>query len=109
MPASLGMVGDDRDALVHQISRGLRADVLLLSGGVSAGVLDLVPEALVALNVLAAMAIGAIGGGLARTSGRHAAWGVLLTPCTVCRSAEARRRVPLPGGVSGRRGARRGR
>jgi hypothetical protein len=44
----------------------------------SGGDPDLVPEALVALNLAAAAAIGAIGGGLARASGRHAAWGALF-------------------------------
>lgn len=44
----------------------------------SAGDPDLVPWALVGLNVGAAAAVGAIGGGLARSSGRHAAWGLLF-------------------------------
>ncbi len=39
---------------------------------------DLVPEALVAINVVAAATLGAVGGGLARAFGRHAAWGVLF-------------------------------
>ncbi|MGI8756199.1 MAG: hypothetical protein ACR2MB_10135 [Acidimicrobiales bacterium] len=44
----------------------------------SAGDPDLVPWTLVGLNLAAATAAGAIGGGLARSSGRHAAWGLLL-------------------------------
>ncbi|CAN5760360.1 hypothetical protein BH10ACT1_BH10ACT1_08210 [soil metagenome] len=44
----------------------------------SGGDPDLVPWALVGLNLLAAVAVGAVGGGLARSSGRHAAWGLLL-------------------------------
>ncbi len=44
----------------------------------SAGDPDLVPWALVGLNVLAAAAVGTIGGALARSSGRHAAWGLLF-------------------------------
>jgi hypothetical protein len=44
----------------------------------SGGDPDLVPWALIGVNLAAATAIGAIGGGLARTSGRHAAWGALL-------------------------------
>ena len=44
----------------------------------SAGDTDLVPWSLVALNVVAAGALGALGGGLARASGRHAAWGMLF-------------------------------
>jgi molybdopterin molybdotransferase len=42
----LGIARDDRASLQAMIERGLAADVLLLSGGVSAGVLDLVPEVL---------------------------------------------------------------
>jgi hypothetical protein len=45
---------------------------------VSAGDPDLVPWALIAINVAAAFAVGAIGGGLARTARRHAAWGALF-------------------------------
>lgn len=44
----------------------------------SGGDADLVPWALVGLNVLAAAVIGGLGGALARSSGRHAAWGLLL-------------------------------
>jgi len=44
----------------------------------SAGDPDLVPWTLIGLNVVAATAVGAVGGGLARSSHRHAAWGVLL-------------------------------
>ncbi len=45
---------------------------------VSGGDPDLVPWALVTINVAAAFAVGAVGGGLARTAGRHAAWGALF-------------------------------
>lgn len=45
---------------------------------VSGGDPDLVPWALIAINVAAAAAVGAIGGGLARSAGRHAAWGALF-------------------------------
>jgi molybdopterin molybdotransferase len=41
-----GIVRDDLAELGSAIDRGLASDVLLLSGGVSAGVLDLVPSAL---------------------------------------------------------------
>lgn len=44
----------------------------------SGGDADRVPWALIGLNVVAGAAVGAIGGGLARSSGRHAAWGLLL-------------------------------
>jgi len=42
----LGIARDDPAELAARIRRGLEADVLILSGGVSAGVLDLVPAAL---------------------------------------------------------------
>lgn len=45
---------------------------------VSAGDPDLVPWALIAINVAAAAAVGAVGGGLARSATRHAAWGALF-------------------------------
>jgi len=49
---SLGIAPDERPALRAAIERGLReADVLLISGGVSAGVLDLVPGVLDELGV----------------------------------------------------------
>ncbi|WP_426574084.1 hypothetical protein [Aquihabitans sp. McL0605] len=44
----------------------------------SGGDPDLVPWALIGLNLVAAAAVGAIGGGLARSADRHAAWGLLL-------------------------------
>ena len=45
-PIPLGIARDDRDDLRAKIETGLEADVLLLSGGVSAGKLDLVPAVL---------------------------------------------------------------
>jgi molybdopterin molybdotransferase len=42
---------DDPDELRSLIARGLASDVLLVTGGVSAGMKDLVPEALVAVGV----------------------------------------------------------
>jgi molybdopterin molybdotransferase len=47
----LGIVVDEREALSAAIGRGLENDILVLSGGVSAGVLDLVPGALAARGV----------------------------------------------------------
>jgi molybdopterin molybdotransferase len=47
----LGIARDDRDELAHWIAQGLAADVLVLSGGVSAGKFDLVPEVLAELGV----------------------------------------------------------
>ena len=47
----LGIVRDDPQELGQLINTGLDADILVLSGGVSAGVLDLVPAALAAEGV----------------------------------------------------------
>ncbi|MDC0934925.1 molybdopterin molybdotransferase MoeA [Pirellulales bacterium] len=47
----LGIGRDDRDDLRQRIDEGLQNDVLLLTGGVSAGVKDLVPGVLAELNV----------------------------------------------------------
>ena len=51
IPRSLGIARDQPDALLEKIKLGLHEDILLLSGGVSAGVLDLVPAALAAAGV----------------------------------------------------------
>jgi molybdopterin molybdotransferase len=48
----LGIARDEPAALRAAIQRGLESDVLILSGGVSAGVLDLVPATLTELGVL---------------------------------------------------------
>jgi molybdopterin molybdotransferase len=45
-PVDLGLAPDEMEALAGRIRKGLEADVLLLSGGVSRGDLDLVPAAL---------------------------------------------------------------
>ncbi len=50
-PVDLGIARDDVDALRAAIRQGLQHDVLLLSGGVSRGDLDLVPGALEAEGV----------------------------------------------------------
>jgi molybdopterin molybdotransferase len=50
-PTVLGIGRDDRDELRRLIETGLQADVLLISGGVSAGVYDLVPGVLAELSV----------------------------------------------------------
>jgi molybdopterin molybdotransferase len=47
----LPIARDDRDSLRSLVEEGLAADVLLLSGGVSAGKFDLVPEVLAELGV----------------------------------------------------------
>ena len=50
-PVELGIARDEEQQLRQLIARGLEEDVLVLSGGVSAGVLDLVPSALEQLGV----------------------------------------------------------
>jgi molybdopterin molybdotransferase len=50
-PVNLGVGRDERNELARLVRRGLDEDVLVLSGGVSAGVLDLVPEVLAANGV----------------------------------------------------------
>jgi molybdopterin molybdotransferase len=56
----LGQVGDERDAIRERIREGLKRDVLLLSGGVSAGDWDLVIPALEAEGVSVKMHQAAI-------------------------------------------------
>ncbi len=51
LASSLGIGRDDPDELTKLIARGLQADILVLSGGVSAGVKDLVPAVLNELGV----------------------------------------------------------
>ncbi len=50
-PCDLGIAVDDRAALAKTIEQALDRDLVLLSGGVSAGTRDLVPEVLATLNV----------------------------------------------------------
>ncbi|WP_166821518.1 molybdopterin molybdotransferase MoeA [Thalassoroseus pseudoceratinae] len=50
-PVPLGIARDDREDLAAKIREGLKADILILSGGVSAGKLDLVPSELEAAGV----------------------------------------------------------
>lgn len=51
IPVPLGIAADNRDDLGERIAEGLQCDMLLLSGGVSAGKLDLVPSELEAAGV----------------------------------------------------------
>jgi molybdopterin molybdotransferase len=51
VPHDLGIARDEPDELRRLIADGLRSGVLVLSGGVSAGVLDLVPGVLAELGV----------------------------------------------------------
>jgi molybdopterin molybdotransferase len=50
-PKDLGIVRDTKEDLRRAITTGLASDVLVISGGVSAGVLDLVPAVLAELGV----------------------------------------------------------
>ena len=50
-PLAIGIARDDVADLRAKIEQGLAADILVLSGGVSAGVLDLVPRVLQELGV----------------------------------------------------------
>ena len=47
----IGIARDDREALAALVAVGLEADLLLITGGVSAGDFDLVPETLVRAGV----------------------------------------------------------
>jgi molybdopterin molybdotransferase len=51
VPNDLGIGRDDRESLRRLIGEGLQCDVLLISGGISAGVLDLVPGVLADMGV----------------------------------------------------------
>jgi molybdopterin molybdotransferase len=51
VPRFIGIARDEPGQLRARIEEGLQADVLLLSGGVSAGTLDLVPGVLAELGV----------------------------------------------------------
>jgi molybdopterin molybdotransferase len=51
IPHSLGVIRDNREDLRQKIGEGLQHDILVLSGGVSMGQFDLVPEVLAELGV----------------------------------------------------------
>src|SRR5439155_25820168 len=51
-PRTLGIARDRTEELRERIGEGLRSPVLILSGGVSAGKLDLVPGVLTELGVV---------------------------------------------------------
>lgn len=51
VPVPLGIARDNREDLEQKIIQGLENDMLILSGGVSAGKLDLVPSVLESQNV----------------------------------------------------------
>ncbi len=50
-PVDLGIAGDDADELRAALRRGLGTDVLVVTGGVSAGAADLVPKLLTEIGV----------------------------------------------------------
>jgi molybdopterin molybdotransferase len=50
-PLDLGIARDENNELRAAIGKGLEADILLVTGGVSAGVMDLVPTVLAELGV----------------------------------------------------------
>ncbi|QDU62910.1 Molybdopterin molybdenumtransferase [Planctomycetes bacterium Pan216] len=70
--ASLGIVGDDTRKLEELIREGLQADVLVLTGGVSAGKKDFVPEVLERLGVAKVFHHVALKPGKPVWFGRHA-------------------------------------
>lgn len=51
LPVALGSVKDNIPEIQTGVQRGLQHDILLLTGGVSAGILDLVPQQLLAAGV----------------------------------------------------------
>ena len=79
----LGFVRDEPDVLRAALRRGLQADVLLVSGGVSKGDLDLVPDALRG-NAMARSSIPASAG--VRS-------GIVVSPAVFC-PRSVRRNVP---------------
>ena len=50
-PKSLGVAGDDRGVLEEKIRRGLESDCLCITGGISMGAFDFVPDVLQACGV----------------------------------------------------------
>jgi molybdopterin molybdotransferase len=70
----LGVAADRRDSLLVLMAEGLKSDVLVLSGGVSAGKMDLVPE------VLAELGVEAIFHKVAMKPGKPIFGGILTLP-----------------------------
>jgi molybdopterin molybdotransferase len=71
VPVDLGVASDDREALVKALRAGFQHDVLLVSGGVSAGAYDLVEEALSQYDVKVAFDKVAIKPGAPLVFGRR--------------------------------------
>jgi molybdopterin molybdotransferase len=71
IPIDLGVVPDDREAIARALLAGFRHDVLVISGGVSAGAYDLVEEALAQYDVKVAFDKVAIKPGAPLVFGRR--------------------------------------
>jgi molybdopterin molybdotransferase len=69
----LGIAGDNPDLLTRKIDEGLRADVLCITGGISMGQYDLVPDVLRACGVTFALRKIAVRPGKPTIFGRSAA------------------------------------
>ncbi|MCA9062100.1 MAG: molybdopterin molybdotransferase MoeA [Planctomycetaceae bacterium] len=78
IPVPLGIARDNADELAAAIQRGLEHDLLLLSGGVSAGEFDLVPKQLQAAGVRQ------IFHKVAMKPGKPVWFGSTQTPHTAC-------------------------
>jgi molybdopterin molybdotransferase len=76
----LGTARDERDELENALRRGLAADLLLVSGGVSMGAYDLVGECLVALGVRFEFRRVALQPGKPTGFATHAGGAVLALP-----------------------------
>lgn len=74
VPRFLGIAKDDPNDLREKIAAGLESDVLILSGGVSAGKLDLVP------GVLAELGVAALFHKVAMKPGKPVLFGVSSKP-----------------------------
>ncbi len=80
IPFSVVTVKDEKEALEKAISEGLKADVLLLTGGVSMGDADFVPEILNALQVEKVFHKSAIKPGKPMWFGKHSGGVVFALP-----------------------------
>lgn len=70
-PFDLGMIPDDRERLAQAVREAFRADVIVISGGVSAGAYDFVEEVLARYDVRIAFDRVAIKPGAPLVFGRH--------------------------------------
>src|SRR5262245_23577131 len=86
----LGVARDDRDELARRIARGLEYDMLILSGGVSAGKLDLVPA------VLAEAGVRQVFHKVRVKPGQPVWFGVLERPMDGAAAADRERKLHFP-------------